>query len=174
MARNTGHIHLGLSRDTTEFAVESLRRWWDAQGKAAYPKARRLLVLCDGGGSNPANSRLFKQDLQRLADATGLKNRIAHFAPYCSKHNLIEHRMFCHVTRACQGVVFRSVELVKELIERTRTAAGLPVTCEHLAGEFEKGRKAEPDVLARVRLRADAVLPKFNYRILPRVKSSSY
>jgi hypothetical protein len=107
-----------VSRDTTQFACDSVAHWWEKNGRADYPQATRLLLLCDGGGSNPSNSWLFKSDLQNLADRLELEIRVAHYAPYCSKHNPIEHRVFPHITRACAGVVFSSVSLVRELIEK--------------------------------------------------------
>ena len=111
--RNTGYIHLGTSHDTSEFACDCIRDWWYKQGHLDYPHATTILVLCDGGGSNSSRHYIFKQDLQALADELGIEIRIAHYPPYTSKYNPIEHRMFPHVTRACQGVVFKSIELVK-------------------------------------------------------------
>lgn len=125
---NTGYINLGSSHDTSEFACDSLRNWWYNQGQALYSNATALLILCDGGGSNNSHHYIFKEDLQKLADELGIDIRIAHYPPYCSKCNPIEHRLFPHVTRACQRVVFENIELVKELIERTSTTKGLTVT----------------------------------------------
>ena len=110
-AREQASIHLNTSHDTGELCCDSVALWWQEHGQAAYPKARRLLILCDGGGSNSATQYLFKEDLQGLANRLGLELRVAHYPPYCSKHNPIEHRVFPHVTRACQGVIFHSVSL---------------------------------------------------------------
>ena len=103
-----GYIQIGTSHDTSEFACDSVRHWWYTYGRYLYPHATSILIKCDGGGSNDARHFLFKQDLQALADEIGIEIRIAHYPPYCSKYNPIEHRLFPHVTRACQGVVFAS------------------------------------------------------------------
>ena len=110
---------------------------------------------------------MFQQDLQTLANRTGLELRLAHYPPYCSKHNPIEHLVFPHVTRACEGVVFDSVSLVKQLIERTQTRAGLRVTVDILDKVYETGRKAADHLRANLRIVADAFLPKWNYTISP-------
>ena len=122
---NIGYIQLGTSHDTGEFACDSLRYWWYNYGEHQYPNATSILLPCDGGGSNSSRHYLFKEDLQALSDEIGIEIRIAHYPPYCSKWNPIEHRFFPHVTRACQGVIFTSVELVKELMEKTHTKTGL-------------------------------------------------
>jgi hypothetical protein len=165
--RNKAHIHLGMSRDTTEFACDSLALWWETQGRRAYPNAEKLLVLCDGGGSNPSQSPLFEQDLQALSNRIGLEIRIAHYPAYCSKHNPIEHRVFCHVTRACEGVVFDSVATVKQLIEKTHTRTGLQVTVEVLDKIYETGRKAAKQMKSALKIVRDTLLPKWNYTLLP-------
>lgn len=164
---NKAHINLGTSRDTTEFACDSVAHWWNTHGRQDHPGARRILILCDGGGSNPANSHLFQQDLQRLANETGLQIRIAHYPPYCSKHNPIEHRVFPHVTRAWDGVVFESVALVQELIQRTRTRTGLRVTVDILDRVYEAGRKAAESLKAALKITKDTLLSKWNYTISP-------
>ena len=107
---------------------DSIALWWEEHGRAAWPEAKRLLILCDGGGSNSATQYVFKEDLQRLVDRLGIELRVAHYPPYCSKHNPIEHRVFPHVSRACQGVIFHSVEIAKQFIERAETTTGLRVT----------------------------------------------
>ena len=127
LKRNHGHVNLGTSRDTSCFACDSLAAWWRRHGAANYPRAASLLLLCDGGGSNSANRHVFKAGLQGLADRLGIEIRVAHYPPGCSKYNPIEHRLFPHVTRACQGVVFSSVGLVKELVQKAGTRTGLPL-----------------------------------------------
>ena len=164
---NKAHVNLGTSRDTTEFACDSIKHWWDNHGKHDYPAATQLLLLCDGGGSNPSNSPLFKQDLQTLANDIGLDIRIAHYPPYCSKHNPIEHRVFSHITRACEGVVFESIALVKELMEKTRTATGLRVTVDILDKIYETGRKAAGHLQSSLNIIADASFPQWNYVLSP-------
>lgn len=167
LAANVGQVTLGTSHDTREFAGECLARWWEEHGRQRYPTATRLLILCDGGGSNASNRHVFKEQLQRLADRLGLELRVAHFPPYCSKYNPLEHRVFPHVTRAGQGVVFESVELVRDLISRTRTQTGLRVTTSILNQVFETGRKVAANFQKTCRILRDELLPKWNDRALP-------
>src|SRR5687768_16050881 len=108
--RNRGHINLGLSHDTSQFACDSFRLYWNRIGKPCYPKATSILWLCDCGGSNAANTYIFKHDLQELVDQIGVEIRVAHYPSYGSKYNLIERRFFPHLTRACQGMLFDSLE----------------------------------------------------------------
>ena len=166
---NKGHVNIGVSRDTTQFACDSVGHWWENVGKHDHAAATQLLLTCDGGGSNPSNSSLFRQDLQALANRIGLEIRIAHYPPYCSKHNPIEHRLFPHVTRACEGVVFKSVPLVKELIERTQTKAGLRVTVDIIDKVYETGRKAAEHLKATLNIVSDVIFPKWNYTVYPQV-----
>ena len=164
---NVGYLQLGTSHDTSELAIESLRRWWHQHGRRRYPHSRRLLLLCDGGGSNDARHYLFKRDLQLLADELGLEIRIAHYPPYTSKYNPIEHRLFPHVTRACQGVIFTSVALVQELMEKTHTQTGLHVFVQILDQVYETGRKVAADFKKTMRIVFDVILPQWNYRAIP-------
>jgi hypothetical protein len=164
---NIGYISLGNSKETSQFACDNLRNWWYDQGQHLYPDATSLLILCDGGGSNNSRHYLFKQDLQELADELGLDIRIAHYPPYCSKYNPIEHRMFPHVTRACQGVVFESIELVKELMSGTTTTKGLQVTVKIIDKVYETGRKVADDFKETMRIVFDQFLPQWNYTATP-------
>jgi hypothetical protein len=164
---NIGYIQLGTSHDTGEFACDSFRLWWMTYGRHLYPKATAILVLCDGGGSNSAQHYLFKQDLQALADELGIEIRIAHYPPYCSKYNPIEHRLFPHVTRACQGVIFTSIELVKELMEKTHTSTGLKAFVHIIDKVYETGRKVTADFKETIRIVFDEFLPQWNYRAIP-------
>ena len=167
LQRNTGYLHLGTSRDTSEFACDSLCNWWRHQGRLDYPHATSILVLCDGGGSNNSRHYIFKQDLQSLADEIGIEIRIAHFPPYTSKYNPIEHLLFPHVTRACQGVVFKSIELVKELMEKTHTRQGLKVTVQIVDKVYQTGRKVAKGFKATMRIVFDQYLPRWNYTAVP-------
>ncbi len=128
-----------------------------------------MLLLCDGGGSNSASRYVFKEDLQKLADRLGLEIRVAHYPPYCSKYNPIEHRLFPHVTRACQGVVFHTVQVVKALMEKTKTRAGLEVTVNILDKPYEIGRQCADEFKKNMKIVFDALLPKWNYRAVPAV-----
>jgi len=165
--REHAAIHLNTSHDTGELCCDSIALWWEEHGRAAYPQTQRLLILCDGGGSNSATQYLFKEDLQRLAGRLGLELRVAHYPPYCSKHNPIEHRVFPHVTRACQGVIFHTVEIAKQFIERAKTRTGLRVTVSLLDKVYATGRKYAEGFKENLKIVFDDHLPKWNYRALP-------
>lgn len=165
--QNIGYIHIGTSKDTSQFACDCFRSWWLQYGQSLYPKATSILVLCDGGGSNGSRHYIFKEDLQQLADELGIEIRIAHYPPYCSKYNPIEHRLFPHVTRACQGVLFTSVMLVKELIEKTKTSKGLKVFVKVIETIYQTGRKVADDFKQTMRIVFDDFLPAWNYRAIP-------
>jgi hypothetical protein len=164
---NHAAIHLNTSHDTSELCCDSIALWWEEHGRAAWPEANRLLILCDGGGSNSATQYVFKEDLQRLADRLGIELRVAHYPPYCSKHNPIEHRVFPHVSRACQGVIFHGVEIAKQFIERAKTTPGLRVTVSILEKVYETGRKCAADFKSTMKIVYDDHLGKWNYRALP-------
>jgi len=165
--RNDGHVNLGTSHDTGEFACDSIERWWEQKGRALYPQASSILLLCDGGGSNSATQYLFKEDLQRLVDRLGIEIRVAHYPPYCSKYNPIEHRLFPHLSRACRGVVLSSVELVQGLMNRAGTRTGLQVVVDILRTEYATGRRVAEEVKKNLNLHRDDFLPQLNYRIKP-------
>ena len=167
MYRNIGYITIGTSRDTSEFACACIRQWWLTHGRFDYPDATEILLLCDCGGSNNARYYIFKQDLQELVDELGIAIRIAHYPPYTSKYNPIEHRLFPHVTRACQGVVFNSIEVVKEFISKTKTKMGLQVFTSVLDKVFETKRKVADDFKENMRIKFDAYLPQWNYTAIP-------
>jgi hypothetical protein len=166
-ARGQASIHLNTSHDTGELCCDSIALWWQEHGRAAYPLAKRLLILCDGGGSNSATQYLFKEDLQGLASRLGLELRVAHYPPYCSKHNPIEHRVFPHITRACKGVIFHTVQIAKQFIERAKTTAGLRVTVSLLDKVYATGRKYAEGFKTTMKIVFDDHLPKWNYRALP-------
>ena len=167
LKRNHGHLNLGSSHDTSRFACDSIALWWRRYAPVHYPRASSLLLLCDGGGSNSASRYVFKAGLQGLASRLGVEVRVAHYPPGCSKYNPIEHRLFPHVTRACQGVVFVSLPLVKELMERTRTKTGLWVSVDILAEEYPVGEKAPAGFKEAMKIAFDELLPRWNYRALP-------
>ncbi len=167
LKRNEGHVNLGTSHDTGEFACDSIERWWEGQGRAHYPRATSILLLCDGGGSNSSSQYLFKEDLQRLVDRLGIEIRVAHYPPYTSKFNPIEHRLFPHLTRACQGVIFESVELVKELMEKAKTRTGLRVTVDILDKVYQTKRRYAEGFKENMQIVFDEILPKWNYTAVP-------
>ena len=164
---NVGYVQLGVSHDTSELSCDSFRHWWYTHGQQNYPGASAILILCDGGGSNSSLHYIFKQDLQTLADEIGVEIRIAHYPPYCSKYNPIEHRLFPHITRACQGVIFTSIEVVQELIEKTNTKAGLKAFVHVINKVYEIGRKVAAGFKENMRIVFDDLLPRFNYRAVP-------
>ena len=166
-ARNVGHITLGTSHDTSEFACDSFRYWWTHHGRIAYPQATEILVLCDAGGSNSYRHHIFKEDLQRLVNKIELPIRVAHYPPYCSKYNPIDHRLFPHVARACQGVVFHTLELVQRFIRRTTTSTGLRVTLHVLPKCYQQGRTASARFLDNCPILFDDCLPELNYLVVP-------
>jgi hypothetical protein len=166
---NVGYIQLGTSHDTSEFACDSFRHWWYGYGRLHYPEATSILVLCDGGGSNSSRHHIFKQDLQVLADEIGVEIRIAHYPPYCSKYNPIEHRLFPHLTRACQGVIFTSIEVVKHLMQKTQTSRGLHVFVHILDKLYQTGRKVTDEFKQQMTIVPDAFLPQWNYRAIPAI-----
>jgi hypothetical protein len=167
LKRNMGYVSVGTSKDTSEFACDSLGWWWTTYGRGLYPRARSICLLCDGGGSNSASKYLFKEDLQKLADRLGLEIRVAHYPPYCSKYNPIERRLFCHLTRACQGVLFDSLATVRRLLEKTQTATGLRVVVTVLDKVYQTGRAYTPGFKENMKILFDELLPKWNYRAIP-------
>jgi hypothetical protein len=167
VGQNRGFLHLNSSHDTSELACDSIAAWWEEHGRADYPGAREVLVLCDGGGSNGATRYVFKEGLQKLADRLGLVIRVAHYPPYCSKYNPIEHRLFPHVTRACRGVIFRSLETVRYYMAKAGTRTGLTVQVKVLEKVYETGRKCAEGFKESMKIIFDKVLPKWNYRAVP-------
>lgn len=160
---NIGHINLGLSHDTTQFACASVWRFWQRFGRSRYPTAKSILLTCDCGGSNSANKHIFKYDLQCLAGKIGLPIRIAHYPSYCSKYNPIERRFFSQVSRVCQGKLFETLDRALELMRRTATSTGLRTTVHVLEKLYQTGRKVTDEMLAALKIQYDAVLPKWNY-----------
>jgi len=139
-------------------------------GRINYPNISSILVLADGGGSNSSRHYLFKEDLQKLVDEIGVEIRMAHYPPYTSKYNPIEHRLFCHVTRACKGVVFSDMETVNELINKTTTSKGLKVFSSIKNKVYEKGRKFAEGFKENMPIIFDEFLGKWNYRAIPSTK----
>lgn len=167
LKHNHGYVALGTSHDTSEFACDGLRQWWWNSGQGTYRDATSLLLLCDGGGSNSSRTYLFKAELEKVAQEIGIEIRVAHYPPYTSKYNPIEHRLFPHLTRACQGVILSSVELVKELMSKTTTKTGLEVEVTILDKVYETGRKVSDWCKERMRIVFDEKLPKWNYTLSP-------
>lgn len=165
--RNRGHINLGLSHDTSQFACDSLRWYWNRIGKRCYPEATSILWLCDGGGSNAASTYIFKHDLQQLADQSGVEMRVAHYPSYCSKYNPIERRLFPHITRACQGMLFDTLDTVVTLMRKASTSTGVRTTVNGIRRHYETGRNATDHMKQNLKIVFDNLLPKWNYRAIP-------
>jgi hypothetical protein len=165
--RNCGHINLGLSHDTSQFACDSLLWYWNRIGKQCYPDATSILLLCDCGGSNAANKYIFKHDLQRLAETIGLEIRVAHYPSYCSKYNPIERRLFPHISRVCTGMLFDTLDTVVELMRKATTRTGLKTTVNVIRRLYETGRNATQEMKNSLKITYDKLLPTWNYRTVP-------
>lgn len=164
---NDAMVNIGMSADTSEFSCDSIKIWWDTVGRERYCGSTSLLILVDSGGSNSYRHHIFKESLQLLAKDIGIEIRIAHYPPYASKWNPIEHLLFPHVTRAMSGVIFRSYEIVKELVEKTHTKTGLKVVANIIDKVYEKGRKVSSKIYEKGTIIFDKVLGDLNYKILP-------
>ena len=169
LARNEGWVNVGIDHDTAEFAVESIRRWWSRMGKKVYATASELLITADGGGSNGSRTRLWKRELQRFADDTGLAIQVCHYPPGTSKWNKIEHRMFCHITQNWRGRPLETVETVVNLIGSTTTAAGLKIRAGLDRNRYAKGLRVTDDEMEALNVRAGRARGQWNYRISPTV-----
>jgi hypothetical protein len=167
LAANQGWVSVGIDHDTAEFAIESIRRWWNQMGQPRYPKASRLLITADCGGSNGYRVRLWKVALQRLADETGLTLQVCHLPPGTSKWNKIEHRMFCHITKNWRGKPLESLAVIVNLIGNTTTAKGLKIRAEIDASQYPKGRKISDEEMKHIQLHPDAFHGEWNYAIAP-------
>ena len=168
LAANAGWVSVGADHDTSEFAVETLRRWWRKMGASAYPRAERLLITCDGGGSNGSRSRLWKLELQGLADELRLRISVCHFPPGTSKWNKIEHRMFCHITQNWRGRPLVCREVVVNLIGAVTTKEGLTIQSELDENRYETGRKVTDKEMASLRIERDTFHGEWNYTFTPR------
>jgi transposase len=167
-ATNTGWVSVGVDHDTAEFAVETVRRWWRHMGSKVYPKAKRLLITADGGGSNGSRCRLWKVELQRLADEIGLCISVCHFPPGTSKWNKIEHRMFCHITENWRGRPLVSREVVVNLIGHTTTKTGLAIRSALDENSYPTGREVTDQQLESLAIERDKFHGEWNYTIRPK------
>jgi len=165
IGRNEGWVNVGIDHDTAEFAVESIRRWWRRMGRRVYPDASRLLLTADGGGSNGYRTRLWKLELQRFADESGLDVTVAHYPPGTSKWNKIEHRMFCHITQNWRGRPLESVETVVSLIGNTVTKTGLRIKAALDRRLYEKAITVSDDQLASLHIRPHRFHGEWNYTL---------
>jgi Rhodopirellula transposase DDE domain len=169
---NEAGVSVGITHDTAEFAVEAIRRWWRRLGKKRYRNPERLLITADSGGSNSSRNRLWKFELQKFADETGMIIEVCHFPPGTSKWNKIEHRVFCHITRTWQGVPLETLEVVVTLIGSTRTSTGLEVHCWLDEDQYDKGRKVSDAEMQELSVKRSAFHGEWNYEFHPRTHRS--
>ena len=167
LAANQGWVSVGVDADTAAFAVESIRRWWDRLGQARYPEAKRLVITADCGGSNGARVRLWKRELQRFANETGLAVTVAHLPPGTSKWNRIEHRLFAYISQNWRGKPLVSHQVIVQLIGATTTQTGLTVRCEIDANRYPKGIKVTAAEMATLAIERDPFHGEWNYTISP-------
>lgn len=168
LSKNLGFVNVGISADTSVFAVESIRRWWLSMGMESYPDATKLLITADGGGSNGSRVRLWKTELQRFADETGLEISVCHFPPGTSKWNKIEHRMFSYISQNWRGRPLVSIETIVNLIGATKTRKGLKIKTSVDTNEYNKGIKITDEEMKMLALVRDEFHGEWNYTLRPR------
>ncbi len=167
MTQNKGWVSVGIDHDTSEFAAETIKRWWRQMGKPFYPKSQRLLITADGGGSNSSRSRLWKKELQKLSNKIGLVIEVCHFPPATSKWNKIEHRLFSQIAQNWRGKPLLSYEVIVNLIGSTTTTTGLNVVCELNENNYDIGIKVTDEELKSFNLQKDEFHGEWNYKIRP-------
>jgi len=165
---NTGFVNLGNSHDTSEFAVESISRWWEFIGKNTFPNANSLYITCDSGGSNSCRARMWKYQLQQFADRTGLILQVSHFPTGTSKWNKVEHRLFCYISKNWQGQPLVDIQTVVDLIGSTTTNAGLKVICIPDESVYELAKKVSDEEFATINIGRIEPFVSWNYYIRPR------
>jgi transposase len=164
---NTGFVNLGTSHDTSEFAVESISRWWETVGKHTFPGSKRIYINCDCGGSNDYRRRMWKYQLQQFADRTGLEIEVSHFPTGTSKWNKVEHRLFCYISKNWQGKPLIDVQTAVDLIGSTRTDTGLEVICVRDDTEYQLAKKVSDDEFEAILIEKINPLGHWNYKISP-------
>jgi hypothetical protein len=168
MTHNIGWVNVGIDHDTSAFAVESIRRWWHSMGQVLYPEAGQLMVTADGGGSNGYRIKLWKVELQKLADETGLSIQVSHFPPGTSKWNKIEHRLFAFISQNWRGKPLISYEVIVNLIAATTNRVGLKVVCKLDTNTYPKAIKVSEEELAAINIQRDPFHGEWNYTISPK------
>ena len=169
ISANEGYVSVGISADTAQFAVASIRNWWYSMGIERYPNAPKLLITADGGGSNGSRNRLWKKELQNLANETGLEISVCHFPPGTSKWNKIEHRMFSQISKNWRGRPLESLMVIVNLIAATTTKNGLTIQCQLDLNQYPRGIKISDDELASINVVGDDFHPNWNYTISPQL-----
>lgn len=173
IGKNTAGVTIGISKDTAEFAVEAIRRWWQELGRTRYRRPSRLLITADCGGSNGHRNRLWKLKLQTLADELEMIIEVCHYPPGTSKWNKIEHRLFCHITRNWRGVPLESHEVVVNLVSSTRTSEGLEVHCWLDEQDYQTGQKVTDQEMKTIRIKRNQFHGEWNYEIHPHSKTTT-
>lgn len=168
---NMGWVNVGIDHDTATFAVESIRRWWNEEGRHNYPETKRLLISADGGGSNGSRVRLWKWELQQFADETGLAITVCHLPPGTSKWNKIEHRLFAWISQNWRGKPLVDYAIIVKLIAATTTEAGLTVQCQLDTNTYPTGRKISDEEMTSLFIVPDAFHGEWNYTLFPRTGS---
>ncbi len=168
IGNNTGWVSVGMDHDTSTFAVETIRRWWYSMGQQAYPQAKQVLLTADSGGSNGSRVRLWKLELQKLADETGLEVRVCHLPPGTSKWNKIEHRLFSFISQNWRGKPLVSHQVIVDLIATTSTKTGLKVRARIDTNRYPSGTKVSDQQIAALNIERDTFHGEWNYKILPR------
>lgn len=165
--RNKAHINIGTGSETAEFVCDSIKEWWDKVGKEDYPNADEVLIFCDSGGANSYRHHIFKAELQKLSNEVNLKLCMAHYPPYTSKWNPIEHRVFPHVTRAMEGIPLNTIDEAKTRIESTKTKTGLTVSANVIRKIYEKGKRGTKELIETLKIKFGESVPHLNYTISP-------
>jgi hypothetical protein len=172
IANNKGWVNVGIDKDTAEFAVQTIRNWWYQMGKELYANAKNLLITADSGGSNGVRVRLWKKELQVLANETQMEISVCHFPPGTSKWNKIEHRLFSHITKNWRARPLISYEVVVNLIAGTTTKKGLEIKCELDHKSYARGKKVTDKELSAINLSRDDFHGDWNYSIRPTVSTN--
>lgn len=168
LAKNTGWVNVGTTHDTASFAVASIRGWWKSCGSKLYPKAKKLLITADAGGSNGTRIRLWKWELQRLANETGMPIGVCHFPPGTSKWNKIEHRLFSFISQNWKGEPLINYQTIVQLIAATKTSAGLSVTCKLDRRRYHPGKVVSDEQMRSIQIKRNEFHGDWNYEILPK------
>ena len=169
IANNEGWVSVGISHDTASFAVSTIRSWWYEMGEEKFSKSNRIFITADGGGSNSSRSRLWKIELQILANEIGKEITVSHFPPGTSKWNKIEHRLFAHITMNWRARPLTNIQLVVDLIASTKTSKGLKVKSKLDSSVYEKGIKISDSELSEINLQKDDFHGEWNYKIIPKI-----
>lgn len=165
--KNKAHINIGISSETAEFICDSVKNWWLNHGKNNYPKASEILMFCDAGGANSYRHHIFKAEIQQLVNEINIPIKIAHYPPYTSKWNPIEHRVFPHITRTLEGVPLNTIDEAKNRIECAKTRTGLTVTADIIQKTYMTGKKVAKNFMQTLKIRFGESVPKLNYTIYP-------